>query len=51
MAVCAVARLKSVALPAEGVDRNIIQFLDKATELERVALPAEGVDRNILQNA
>ena len=38
--------MQLVALPAEGVDRNII--CKERTYYREVALPAEGVDRNLL---
>ena len=37
-----------VALLAEGVDRNYLEFFDN-TVIPRVALLAEGVDRNTWQ--
>ena len=40
-----VGKLENVALLAEGVDRNILDIVDKDS-LEHVALLAEGVDRN-----
>ena len=45
IAVCSQRpRMESVALLAEGVDRNLYQLTANVTD--RVALLAEGVDRN-----